>query len=113
MTGKYFCGYHRSFVVNRFVTTLFDCMLVKMILSLLKSSLEGICKLNDCWNLFQRKLCIISWLVLFMENIMEYFVHVQTVCIRPLLRGEGPRDEATMAGCSQAGQIFVMMVDEV
>ena len=84
-----------------------------MILPCLKSSLAGFCKLNDGWNLFQRKLCIIFWLVLFMENIMEYFVHVQTVCTRPLLRGEGPGDEATMAGCSQARQISVTMVDEV
>ena len=48
---------------KRFVTALFDCTLVKMILPRLKSSLAGFCKLNHCWNLFQRKLCIISWLV--------------------------------------------------
>ena len=32
---------------------------------------------------------------LFTENITEYFAHVQAVCTRPLLRGEGPRDEAS------------------
>ena len=32
---------------------------------------------------------------LFMENITEYFTHVQAVCTRPLLSGEGPRDEAS------------------
>ena len=32
---------------------------------------------------------------LFMENVTEYFAHVQTVCTRPLLGGEGPGDEAS------------------
>ena len=32
----------------------------------------------------------------FMENIMEYIAHAQTVCTRPLLGGEGPGDEAKM-----------------
>ena len=32
---------------------------------------------------------------LFTENITYYFAHVQTVCTRSLLRGEGPRDEAS------------------
>ena len=30
------------------------------------------------------------------ENITEYIAHVQTVCTRPLLGGEGPGDEAKL-----------------
>ena len=30
----------------------------------------------------------------FTENIMEYVAHAQTVCSRPLHRGEGPGDKA-------------------
>ena len=33
---------------------------------------------------------------LFTENITEYFAHAQAVCIRPLLGGEGPGNEASM-----------------
>ena len=33
---------------------------------------------------------------LFTENITEYFEHAQAVCIRPLLGGEGPGNEASM-----------------
>ena len=33
---------------------------------------------------------------LFTESTPEYFSHVQTVCTRPLLGGEGPGDEANL-----------------
>ena len=65
-----------------------------------KSSIPaGFFKLNRLWSLVQRKLCILgkynlphtdkNCTKLFMENIMKYFTHAQTVCTRPLLRGGG------------------------
>ena len=63
------------------------------------------CKLNCCWSLFQRKLSIIlpirtrNCMKLFMENIMEYFAHAQTVCTRSLLKGKGPGYEAILNPC--------------
>ena len=67
-----------------------------MILSRLKSSIPaGFCKLNCRWSLnlphMDKEVCE----TFFTENITEYFVHVQTVCTRPLLRKEGPGNEAS------------------
>ena len=59
-----------------------------------------------------------------MENIAEYFAHVQTVCTRPLLGGDRPGDEAKNetsvhakfridhVPISTAGTIFLVVVEK-
>ena len=52
-----FYGYERAFLANRFVTFLFE----EMILPHLKSSILVVfCKLNCRWSLFRRKHCILG-----------------------------------------------------
>ena len=55
---KYFCGYQRPFLVNRYV---FDCTFGQMILPRLKSSiLAGFCKVKSSLESISRKLCILG-----------------------------------------------------
>jgi len=92
-------------LIDRFFTFLLDCSFGKIILPHLKSSIPaGFCKLNRHWNLFAKK-AQHSWLVHIIFRIWTMHMHevflwkgilcgCVNVSIRPLLREEGPGDEA-------------------